>query len=156
MQVKLLHHVIKPDTYIPGMQKWNCFNNQKFNVRKQKIHKDWRNQLWAEDDEEPQPGENTKYILLFIVIMLVPRIFLLTVFNINVTNAKHIEIDTHFVCEIVASGQARVLHVPSHFSILLRDSQVPTALFLEVRSSLNVRIPSAPTAGLSSHYITIA
>ncbi|GKA37552.1 ribonuclease H-like domain-containing protein, partial [Tanacetum coccineum] len=28
---------------------------------------------------------------------------------------KHIEIDIHFVCDFVADGQVRVLHVPSHY-----------------------------------------
>ncbi|GJW24500.1 ribonuclease H-like domain-containing protein [Tanacetum coccineum] len=28
---------------------------------------------------------------------------------------KHIEIDIHFVCDIVTTGHVRVLHVPSHF-----------------------------------------
>ncbi|GKA89327.1 hypothetical protein Tco_0811139 [Tanacetum coccineum] len=29
-------------------------------------------------------------------------------------HTKHIEIDIYFVCDFVASGQVRVLHVPSH------------------------------------------
>ncbi|GKD94973.1 ribonuclease H-like domain-containing protein [Tanacetum coccineum] len=29
--------------------------------------------------------------------------------------AKHIEIDTHFVCDLVVAGQVRVLHVPSRY-----------------------------------------
>ncbi|GJU68136.1 ribonuclease H-like domain-containing protein [Tanacetum coccineum] len=61
---------------------------------------------------------------------------------------KHIEIDIHFVREYVASGQVRVLHVPSRFQYAdIFTKGLPTALFLEFRSSLNVRRPPAPTAG---------
>ncbi|GKB85189.1 ribonuclease H-like domain-containing protein [Tanacetum coccineum] len=34
---------------------------------------------------------------------------------------KHIEIDIHFVCDLVAAGQVRVLHVPSHVTGVLRE-----------------------------------
>ncbi|GJT97946.1 ribonuclease H-like domain-containing protein [Tanacetum coccineum] len=61
---------------------------------------------------------------------------------------KHIEIDIHFVREYVASGQVRVLHVPSRFQYAdIFTKSLPAALFLEFRSSLNVRRPPAPTAG---------
>ncbi|GKD21697.1 ribonuclease H-like domain-containing protein [Tanacetum coccineum] len=61
---------------------------------------------------------------------------------------KHIEIDIHFVREYVASGQVRVLHVPSRFQYAdIFTKGLPTALFLEFRSSLNVRRPPAQTAG---------
>ncbi|GJU35503.1 ribonuclease H-like domain-containing protein [Tanacetum coccineum] len=55
---------------------------------------------------------------------------------------KHIEIDIHFVRDLVVTGQVRVLHVPSHYHVAL-----PSALFEEFRSSLSVRCPPAPTAG---------
>ncbi|GKB01121.1 ribonuclease H-like domain-containing protein [Tanacetum coccineum] len=52
---------------------------------------------------------------------------------------KHIEIDIHFVHVYVASGQVRVLHVPSRFQYAdIFKKRLPTALFLEFRSSLNV------------------
>ncbi|GKE36618.1 ribonuclease H-like domain-containing protein [Tanacetum coccineum] len=61
---------------------------------------------------------------------------------------KHIEIDIHFVQEYVASGQVRVLHVPSRFQYTyIFTKGLPTALFIEFRSSLNVRRPLAQTAG---------
>ncbi|GJY24320.1 ribonuclease H-like domain-containing protein [Tanacetum coccineum] len=61
---------------------------------------------------------------------------------------KHIEIDIHFVREYVASGQVRVLHVPSRFQYAdIFTKGLPTALFLKFRSSLNVRRPPAQTAG---------
>nr|GEV43052.1 dehydrodolichyl diphosphate synthase 6-like [Tanacetum cinerariifolium] len=60
---------------------------------------------------------------------------------------KHIEIDIHFVCECVASGQVRVFHVPSRFQYAdIFTKGLPTTLFLEFRSSLNVRRPPAQTA----------
>ncbi|GJV27032.1 ribonuclease H-like domain-containing protein [Tanacetum coccineum] len=61
---------------------------------------------------------------------------------------KHIEIDIHFIRDFVASGQVRVLHVPSRFQYAdIFTKGLPTAIFLEFRTSLNVRRPSAHTAG---------
>ncbi|GJU59044.1 ribonuclease H-like domain-containing protein [Tanacetum coccineum] len=65
---------------------------------------------------------------------------------------KHIEIDIHFVREFVASGQVRVLHVPSRFQYAdIYTKGLPTALFIEFCSSLNVRRSSADTDWLDSH-----
>ncbi|GKE75361.1 ribonuclease H-like domain-containing protein [Tanacetum coccineum] len=61
---------------------------------------------------------------------------------------KHTEIDIHFVRDYVASGQVRVLHVPLRFNFSdIFTKGLPTALFIDLRSSLNVRRPSAQTAG---------
>nr|GEV96484.1 NBS-containing resistance-like protein [Tanacetum cinerariifolium] len=61
---------------------------------------------------------------------------------------KHIEIDIHFVRDLVATGQVRVLHVPSLFQYAdIFTKGLPSALFDEFRDSLNVRCTSAPTAG---------
>nr|GEX48386.1 ribonuclease H-like domain-containing protein [Tanacetum cinerariifolium] len=60
---------------------------------------------------------------------------------------KHIEIDIHFVCDMIARGQARVLHVPSHYQYAdIFTKGLPTALFEEFRTSLSVRSSSAQTA----------
>ena len=61
---------------------------------------------------------------------------------------KHIEIDLHFVRERVALGAVRVLHVPttSQFADIFTKG-LPTAVFTEFRSSLNVRPIDAMTAG---------
>ncbi|GKC02549.1 ribonuclease H-like domain-containing protein [Tanacetum coccineum] len=48
---------------------------------------------------------------------------------------KHIEIGIHFVRDFVASGQVRVLHVPSRFQYAdIFTKGLPTALFLEFRT----------------------
>ncbi|GJU33877.1 ribonuclease H-like domain-containing protein [Tanacetum coccineum] len=61
---------------------------------------------------------------------------------------KHIEIDIHFVRDLVAAGQVRVLHVPSRYQFAdIFTKGLPSALFEEFRSSLSVRKPPAPTAG---------
>ncbi|GKD92237.1 ribonuclease H-like domain-containing protein [Tanacetum coccineum] len=61
---------------------------------------------------------------------------------------KHIEIDIHFVRDLVAAGQVRVLHVPSHYQFAdIFTKGLPFALFEGFRSSLSVRRSSAPTAG---------
>ncbi|GKB98455.1 ribonuclease H-like domain-containing protein, partial [Tanacetum coccineum] len=53
---------------------------------------------------------------------------------------KHIEIDIHFVRDYVAFGQVRVLHVPSRFQYAdIFTKGLPSALFCDFRSSLNVR-----------------
>nr|GEZ82792.1 peroxidase 43-like [Tanacetum cinerariifolium] len=62
----------------------------------------------------------------------------------------HIEIAIHFVLDLVATGQVRVLHVPfdyQYVDVLTKD--LPSALFEEFRASLSVRCPPAPTAGES-------
>ncbi|GKB21279.1 ribonuclease H-like domain-containing protein [Tanacetum coccineum] len=60
---------------------------------------------------------------------------------------KHIEIDIHFVRDMVTAGQVRDLHVPSHFQYAdIFTNGLPSALFEEFRSNLSVRPPPAPTA----------
>ncbi|GJW88612.1 ribonuclease H-like domain-containing protein [Tanacetum coccineum] len=61
---------------------------------------------------------------------------------------KHIEIDIHFVRDLVAAGQVRVLHVLSRYQFAdIFTKGLPSALFEEFRSSLSVRSPFAQTAG---------
>ncbi|GJY80178.1 ribonuclease H-like domain-containing protein, partial [Tanacetum coccineum] len=61
---------------------------------------------------------------------------------------KHIEIDIHFVRDLVATRQVRVLHVPSRFQYAdIFTKGLPSALFDEFRDSLSVRCTPAPTAG---------
>nr|GEW84155.1 ribonuclease H-like domain-containing protein [Tanacetum cinerariifolium] len=61
---------------------------------------------------------------------------------------KHIEIDIHFVRDYVASGQVRMRHVPSRFQYAdIFSKGLPSALFLEFCSRLNVRRPPVPTTG---------
>ncbi|GKC89062.1 ribonuclease H-like domain-containing protein [Tanacetum coccineum] len=61
---------------------------------------------------------------------------------------KHIEIDIHFVCDLVVAGQVRVLHVPSRYQFVnIFTKGLPSALFEEFRSSLSVQCPPTPTAG---------
>nr|GEU79872.1 ribonuclease H-like domain-containing protein [Tanacetum cinerariifolium] len=61
---------------------------------------------------------------------------------------KHIETDIHFVRDFVVSGQIRVLHVLSRFQYAdIFTKGLPTALFIEFRSSLNVRRSPAHTEG---------
>ena len=61
---------------------------------------------------------------------------------------KHVEIDLHFVRERVAIGDVRVLHVPttSQFADIFTKG-LPTSVFCEFRSSLNVCPVDVPTAG---------
>nr|GEX07376.1 hypothetical protein [Tanacetum cinerariifolium] len=60
---------------------------------------------------------------------------------------KHIEIDIHFVCDLVVAGQVRILHVPSRYQFAdIFTKGLSSALFEEFHSSLSVRCPPAPTA----------
>ncbi|GKF36133.1 ribonuclease H-like domain-containing protein, partial [Tanacetum coccineum] len=53
---------------------------------------------------------------------------------------KHIEIDIHFVCDMVARGQVRVLHVPSRYQYAnIFTKGLPSVLFEEFHTSLSVR-----------------
>ncbi|GJU97296.1 ribonuclease H-like domain-containing protein [Tanacetum coccineum] len=62
-------------------------------------------------------------------------------FNIN------IEIDIHFVRDLVVVGQVRVLHVPSRYQYAdIFTKGLHSALFEEFRSSLSIRCPPAQTA----------
>ncbi|GJY42882.1 ribonuclease H-like domain-containing protein, partial [Tanacetum coccineum] len=61
---------------------------------------------------------------------------------------KHIEIDIHFVHDLVAAGQVRILHVPSHYQFAdIFTNGLPSTLFEEFRTSLSIRCPPVPTAG---------
>ncbi|XP_071708330.1 uncharacterized mitochondrial protein AtMg00810-like [Rutidosis leptorrhynchoides] len=60
---------------------------------------------------------------------------------------KHIEIDIHFVRDLVLKGHVRVLHVPSRYQFAdVFTKGLPTALFDEFRYSLSVRSAPATTA----------
>nr|GEX99288.1 ribonuclease H-like domain-containing protein [Tanacetum cinerariifolium] len=61
---------------------------------------------------------------------------------------KHIEIDIHFVRDMVQTRYIRVLHVPSRYQYAdIFTKVLPTALFEDFRSSLSVRLPPTQTAG---------
>lgn len=61
---------------------------------------------------------------------------------------KHVEIDLRFVRERIALGQVRVLHVPSsHQYADIFTKGLPTPLFTEFRSSLNILRNDAKTDG---------
>ena len=61
---------------------------------------------------------------------------------------KHMEIDLHFVRELVAIGHVCVLHVPSSFQYTdIFTKGLPTQLFLDFRNSLNIRVPPDQTTG---------
>ncbi|GJY45025.1 ribonuclease H-like domain-containing protein, partial [Tanacetum coccineum] len=60
---------------------------------------------------------------------------------------KHIEIDIHFVHDMVKAGHVWVIHVPSHLQYVnIFTKCLPSALFEDFRSSLSVRPPPAQTA----------
>ncbi|GJY42932.1 ribonuclease H-like domain-containing protein [Tanacetum coccineum] len=60
---------------------------------------------------------------------------------------KHL-IDIHFVQDLVAAGQIRVLHVPSRYQYAdIFTKGLPFALFEEFRTSLSVRCPLTQTEG---------
>jgi hypothetical protein len=61
---------------------------------------------------------------------------------------KHVEINLHFVRERVAIGAVRVLHVPttSQFADVFTKG-LPSSVFMDFRSSLNVRSTDVSTAG---------
>nr|GEV69700.1 ribonuclease H-like domain-containing protein [Tanacetum cinerariifolium] len=55
---------------------------------------------------------------------------------------KHIQIDIHFVHDMVKAGHVRVLYVPSRFQYAnIFTKGLPSALFEDIRSSLSVRPP---------------
>ncbi|GKF64019.1 ribonuclease H-like domain-containing protein, partial [Tanacetum coccineum] len=61
---------------------------------------------------------------------------------------KHIEINIHFVRDLVDVGQVRVLHVPPRYQYAaIFTKGLPSTLFEEFRISLSVRCLPAPTTG---------
>ncbi|GJR33322.1 ribonuclease H-like domain-containing protein [Tanacetum coccineum] len=72
----------------------------------------------------------------------------MSVNHVQHQRTKHIEIDIHFVRDMVTACQVRVLHVPSRFQYAdIFTKGLPSALFEDFRSSLSVRPPPALTAG---------
>nr|GEX96953.1 ribonuclease H-like domain-containing protein [Tanacetum cinerariifolium] len=64
-----------------------------------------------------------------------------------VQRTNHIEINIHFVRDMVAHGEVCVFHVPSRYqSAYLFTKGLPSALFEEFRTSLSVRPSPAQTA----------
>ncbi|GJR59577.1 ribonuclease H-like domain-containing protein [Tanacetum coccineum] len=60
---------------------------------------------------------------------------------------KHIEIDIHFIRDMVTVGQVRVLHVPSRYQYAnIFTKGLPSALFEEFQSSLSIHPAPALTA----------
>nr|GEV23681.1 ribonuclease H-like domain-containing protein [Tanacetum cinerariifolium] len=61
---------------------------------------------------------------------------------------KHIEIDIHFVHDLVTAGQVRVLHVPFRYQYVdIFTKGLPLALFEDFRSSLSICLPPARIVG---------
>ncbi|WVZ67726.1 hypothetical protein U9M48_016769 [Paspalum notatum var. saurae] len=61
---------------------------------------------------------------------------------------KHIEIDLHFDRDRVALGEVRVLHVPMSLQFAdIFTKGLPSPVFTEFRSSLNIRQATVSTAG---------
>lgn len=76
-----------------------------------------------------------------------PFIYLPTRWHHQLT--KHIEIDIHFVWDQVVLGLMRVLHAPSRFQFAdVFNKGLPSALFQDFISSLNVRSATVSTAGM--------
>nr|GEW26926.1 ribonuclease H-like domain-containing protein [Tanacetum cinerariifolium] len=65
---------------------------------------------------------------------------------------KHIEIDIHFVRDMVSRGQVHVLHVPSCYQYVdIFTKGLPSVLFEEFHTSLSVQSSPAQTAGEFLH-----
>ncbi|GJT90003.1 ribonuclease H-like domain-containing protein [Tanacetum coccineum] len=68
--------------------------------------------------------------------------------NVVHQRTKHIEIDIHFVRDMVARGQVCVLHVPSRYQYAdIFTKGLPSTLFKEFRTSLSVRPSLAQIVG---------
>ncbi|GKA11211.1 ribonuclease H-like domain-containing protein [Tanacetum coccineum] len=77
----------------------------------------------------------------------VSAVYLSTI-SVQHQRTKHIEIDIHFVRDMVAMGYVRVIHVFSRYEYAnIFTKGLPSALFQEFRTSLSVRLPPAQNAG---------
>ncbi|GJS94874.1 ribonuclease H-like domain-containing protein [Tanacetum coccineum] len=71
----------------------------------------------------------------------------MSVNHVQHQQTKHIEIDIHFICDMVTAGHVRVLHVLSRFQYAdIFTKGLLTTLFEDFPSSLSVRPPPAQTA----------
>ncbi|GKF79363.1 ribonuclease H-like domain-containing protein, partial [Tanacetum coccineum] len=89
-------------------------------------------------------------LLLSITLVYCDNVSAIYMIAISVQHqrTKHIEIDIHFVHDMVARGQVRVLHVPSRYQYAdIFTKGLPYALFEEFRTSLSVRPSPTQTAG---------
>ncbi|GKE91702.1 ribonuclease H-like domain-containing protein [Tanacetum coccineum] len=87
--------------------------------------------------------------LSFVMLVYCDNVSVVYLFSNPVQHqrTKHIEIDIHFVRDLVAAGQVRVLHVPSRYQYAdFFTKGLPPALFEELHTSLSVCCPPAPTA----------
>ncbi|GKF32048.1 ribonuclease H-like domain-containing protein [Tanacetum coccineum] len=70
----------------------------------------------------------------------------LTANSVQHQRTKHIEVDIHFVHDMVARGQVRVIRVPSRYQYAdIFTKGLPFALFEEFHTNLSVRSPPTPT-----------
>ena len=100
----------------------------------------WLRQLLIELHAPPRRDSSVYYDNISVVYM--------SSNPIQHQRTKHIEIDLHFVRERVAVGDVRVMHVPtsSQYADIFTKG-LPSSVFSEFRSSLNVRATNGQTAG---------
>ncbi|GKB09476.1 ribonuclease H-like domain-containing protein [Tanacetum coccineum] len=73
-----------------------------------------------------------------VVLVLKPSIMVLLMFAVYMSyilvlhqRTKHIEIDIHFVRDLVAAGRVRVLHIPSRYQFAIVSPRVYLLLYLK-------------------------
>nr|GEU98766.1 ribonuclease H-like domain-containing protein [Tanacetum cinerariifolium] len=75
----------------------------------------------------------------FLALKQILRAVYLSFILVQHQRIKHIEINIHFVLDLIVAGHVRVLHVPSRYQYAdVFTKGLPTALFEEFRFSLSV------------------
>ena len=83
--------------------------------------------------------------MLLSITMILAQVYVSSN-SVQHQGTKHIELDIHFVYDLVVGGHVRVFHVRARYQFAdIFTKSISSALFFEFRDNLSVRFAPAPT-----------